>query len=224
MRILLLEDEAPIREVEAAYLRKAGFEVEEFSDGTAALQALSGGSFDLFLIDINVPGMNGLEVCKRLRAHTLAPIVLVTARSSDIDELIGLECGADDYIKKPFNPDILVARVRALLRHHGEKTLVFRTLSLDPATQTATKDGTPIRLTATQFKILHLLASTPGRIYTRGEIVDYAYGDPFDCAVLERTVDAHVKRMRKALDDSTSQPRYIHTAIGKGYFFKEDRA
>ena len=217
MHALILEDEASIREVEAVYLKKAGFVVAEVADGLEALRRSAEQRFDLFVIDVNVPGLSGLEVYKRLRQQTLAPIMMVTARSQDVDELIGLECGADDYIKKPFNPDVLVARANALLRRHGERELVLGPLTIDPQSRSVRKGDRAINLSSTQFNILYFLASHPGRVYSRSEIVDYAWGDPFDCDVLERTVDAHIKRLRKALEEGPAEPQLIQTVIGAGY-------
>ena len=217
MRILILEDEAAIREVESAYLGRAGFEVLEFSNGLDALKALPKEHVDLFILDINVPGLSGLEVCRRLRRHTLAPIILVTAKNSDLDELKGLEYGADDYLKKPFNPDILVARVNALLRRHAGKVVKVGDLLLEPAAQSLSKKGESIELSAIQFGILYLLTSQPGRVFSRGEIVDQVYGDPFDVSVLERTVDAHITRLRKRIEEDPSHPHYILTSVGRGY-------
>jgi len=216
MRIAVIEDEQAIREVEAAYLRRAGFEVAEYADGPSALRGLSTPA-DLFVLDINLPGMDGLEVCRRLRQHSLAPIILVTAKTADADELAGLEAGADDYLRKPFNPEVLVARAGALLRRHGQVAITLGPLAIDPETQTVRKEVADIPLTAIQFRMLYLFAQTPGRVYSRSEIVDRAWGDPFDCDVLERTVDAHVKRIRRLVEDDPTEPKLLLTVIGRGY-------
>jgi DNA-binding response OmpR family regulator len=221
MKILLLEDEKTIREGESAYLRAAGYEVIEAAAGDEALRLFGQYEIALCLLDLNVPKIDGVEVCKRIRRLSEVPIVMVTARSSEIDELIGLRCGADDYIKKPFSPEILLARAAILLRRHSEKSLERGGLVIDPGQRSVTKNGREVSLTTTQFNILYLLASKPGAVFTRGQIVDKAYGNPFDIAVLERTIDTHIRDIRRLIEDEPGEPWLLLTVIGYGYKFRQ---
>lgn len=221
MRILVVEDEASIREVETAYLTKAGYEISEAANGAEALALVAEAAFDAAVIDLNLPGIDGLEVCRTIRESSILPILIVTARGSDEDEVKGLEMGADDYIKKPFNPNVLVARVQALLRRHATKTLVVNDLVIDPAAMLVTKEGQEVSLTTTRFNLLLTLASQPGVVMSRDQLVDHIYSDPAGHFVYDRTIDAHVKALRKALGDDPHEPHYIETVIGAGYRFKE---
>jgi DNA-binding response OmpR family regulator len=221
MTILVVEDEPSIREVEIAYLSEAGYEVVAVSDGREALDAFQKHELDLAIIDLNLPGVSGLEVCKIIRETSALPILIVTARNSDEDEMKGFEIGADDYIKKPFNPNVLVARVQALLRRHGEtKQLQFNNLSIDPATMSVVKDNKPITLTTTRFNLLVALASQPNVVLSRAQLVDRIYSDPSSHFVYDRTIDAHIKALRKQIETDPHAPRYIETVIGAGYRFR----
>jgi DNA-binding response OmpR family regulator len=220
MAILIVEDEASIREFEVTYLRDAGHETIEASDGRGALEFFKEHQPELAIIDINLPGMNGLEVCKAIRATSAIPVLIVTARDNDEDEVKGLEMGADDYIRKPFNPNILVARVQALLRRHGTtKQLRFKGLTIDPETMSVVKDGTTIALTTTRFNLLMALASHPRAVLSREQLVDQIYSDPGEHFVYDRTIDAHVKALRQAIEADPKNPRFIDTVFGSGYRF-----
>lgn len=217
--ILIVEDEGTIREVIAAYLTRAGHATLEAADGEEALELFEKHKIDLVILDLNLPKLDGITVCKAIRAKSQVPIMMVTARIEEMDELIGLEIGADDYIKKPFSPNILVARAETLLRRLGDTALHIHGLEIDPSKMTVFKDGKELKLTTTQFNILYLLARNQGRVYTREEILERSTPDFLEKDVLWRTVDAHIKSIRKAIEDKPDSPRYILTVIGKGYKF-----
>lgn len=220
MKILVVEDEAAIREFEVTYLRSAGYETIEAVDGQAAIELFEGHAPDLAIVDINLPKMSGLDVCKAIRAHSTIPILIVTARDSDEDEVKGLSIGADDYVRKPFNPNVLVARVQALLRRHDSaKQLRFKGLVIDPETMSIIKDGEPMTLTTTRFNLLLALASHPRAVLSRAQLVDQIYGDPGEHFVYDRTVDAHIKFLRKVIEDDPKNPQFVETVFGGGYRF-----
>lgn len=221
MTVLVVEDEPSIREVEVAYLAEAGYKTAEAASGSVALEMVAQQTFDAAIIDLNLPGVDGLEVCRRIRESSTMPILIVTARGSDEDEVKGLEIGADDYIKKPFNPNVLVARVQTLLRRHATKALHINGIVINPETMTVTKDGKRVPLTTTRFNLLLALASRPNVVLSREQLVDHIYSDPAGHFVYDRTIDAHIKALRKALGDDPHDPRYIETVIGAGYRFKE---
>lgn len=221
MKILIVEDEASIREVQKAYLLRADFEVVEASDGERALELFKNQKFDLIVLDLNLPKSDGITICKEIRKRSNVPIIMVTARVEEIDEIIGLEIGADDYLKKPFSPNILVARVQNLLRRGESKTIQFDNLEIDPDKMRVIKDGKEIQLTTTQFNILYALAQAPGKVFTRDEIMDKSYEDFLAKDILDRTIDAHIKALRKAIEPEPKNPRYIQTVIGKGYKFND---
>lgn len=220
MEILVIEDEAAIREFEVTYLRDAGYQTIEAADGLAAVELFEKHKPDLAIIDINLPGMNGLEVCKAIRATSTMPILVVTALGGDEDEVKGLSMGADDYIKKPFNPNVLVARVGALLRRHDKtKQLRFKGLVINPETMSVMQDGTSITLTTTRFNLLLALASRPKIVLSRAQLVDQIYNDPGEHFVYDRTIDAHVKALRQAIETDPKNPQFIETVVGSGYRF-----
>lgn len=219
MNILIVEDEATIREVEAAYLKQAGYSILEAENGANALAMFELHHVDLVVLDINLPEVDGIEVCKKLREKSTVPIIMVTARIEDLDELISLEVGADDYIKKPFNPSILVARVRSMLRRVGDSKIERGSLIIDPEKMLVVINDTKIDLTTTEFNILYTLAKTPGKVYTRYEIIDKANSNGFEADIIDRTIDVHVKNLRKKIAATGDDTEYIQTVIGKGYRF-----
>lgn len=219
MTILIVEDEAPIREFEVTYLRDAGYRIIEAVDGQTTVELFEKHKPDLAIIDINLPKMNGLDVCKAIRTISAIPILIVTARDSDEDEVVGLTMGADDYIKKPFNPNVLVARVQALLRRHSTKQLQFKELIIDPETMSVTRDGESITLTTTRFNLLLALASHPKAVLSRAQLVDQIYSDPGEHFVYDRTIDAHIKALRQSIEVDPKHPRFIETVVGSGYRF-----
>ncbi len=218
--ILVVEDEPSIREVEVAYLARAGYATLEVADGQAAIDAFREYKPGLVLLDLSLPGRSGFEVCQSIRESSTVPILIVTARRDDQDEVRGLALGADDYIKKPFNPHVLIARVQALLRRHGTKEVHLDGLTIDPQTMTVTKDDKPLRLTTTRFNLLLALASQPGVVLSREQLMDRIYADPDEHHVYDRTIDAHIKELRRQLEDDPRRPRYIETVIGAGYRFR----
>lgn len=220
MTILVIEDEASIREFEVTYLRDAGYETIEAADGQMGIELFEEHKPDLAIIDINLPKVNGLDVCKTIREASTMPILIVTARDSDENEVEGLSMGADDYIKKPFNPNVLVARVQALLRRQdGTKRLHFKGLVIDPETMSVTHDDMPITLTTTRFNLLLALASHPRVVLSRAQLVDQIYSDPSSHFVYDRTIDAHIKSLRQLIERDPKHPQFIETVVGSGYRF-----
>lgn len=219
-RILIVEDEASIREVEKAYLERAGYKVEEASDGAEAIEKFKLNGYSLVILDLNLPKVDGVEVCREIRKTSRVPIIMLTARVEEFDEIIGLEIGADDYIKKPFSPNILVARVNSILRRFkDESEIQVGEIIINPERMEVKKGDQLLTLTTTQFNILFLLASHPGRVYTREQILEHLYLDLDSRYTMERTIDAHVKSIRKLLEDDPKTPKYVVTMIGKGYKF-----
>lgn len=220
--ILVVDDNPKIVEVLQAYLTAEGFEVVTASDGPGALAAAEARRPDLALLDIMLPGLDGLELTRRFQREYDLPVILVTARIDEIDRLIGLEVGADDYIGKPFSPREVVARVKAVLRRldrapasTGNPPLRAGKLVVDPDGRTVELAGAPIGLTRTEFDILATLVAHPGRVYSRMQLMEAAQGEAYEG--YERTIDAHVKNLRRKLDDDPKDPRYIQTIFGVGY-------
>lgn len=220
MKILLVEDEATIREFEVTYLRDAGYDVVEAPDGQAAIDLFEEQAPNLVILDINIPKRDGLDVCKTIRSVSAIPILMVTAKNGDEDEIVGLSMGADDYIKKPFNPNVLVARVTALLRRHETShPLRFRGLVIHPETMSVVRDDTVITLTTTRFNLLLALASHPNIVLSRAQLVDQIYADPSSHFVYDRTIDAHIKSLRQSIEINPKNPQFIETVFGSGYRF-----
>jgi DNA-binding response OmpR family regulator len=219
MAILVVEDEASIREFEVTYLRDAGYEVFEAADGQAALDMFEAHTPELIVLDVNLPKMSGFEVCKEIRSMSAVPILIVTARGGDDDEVRGLSMGADDYIKKPFNPNVLVARVQTLMRRHAVKELRFKGLTIDPRSMSIVRNGRKLDLTTTRFNLLFALASHSHTVLSRDQLVEQIYNDPGGHFVCDRTIDAHVKALRRYIETDPRNPEYIKTVIGSGYQF-----
>ncbi len=221
--ILLAEDEPALREAETAYLEKAGFSVIGCDSGAEALLVFEKQRIELVVLDINLPGLDGLEVAKRIREQSHVPIIMVTARKRDLDELIGFEYGADDYLKKPFNPHVLVARVQALLKRSGTKELHVPPFRINPDKLTLMKADQPIELTAMQFSLLYKLMERPGVVLTRAQLIDAAHAASYDAPeVFDRTIDAHIKALRQKIESDPAHPDYIQTVYGRGYRFAGD--
>jgi DNA-binding response OmpR family regulator len=223
MEILIVEDEVAIREVEVAYLGNAGYNTTEATDGQQAIDLFKLRGADLAVIDINLPRMNGLELCRQIREISLIPIIMVTAKSEDEDEIIGLDAGADDYIKKPFNPKVLVSRVQALLRRQSGLTLHFGDLAIEPEKMRVTVKEHEISLTTTQFNLLLALATHPDTVFSRTQLIERIYSDPLGHDIYDRTIDAHIKSLRRAIERDPAQPEFIKTVIGSGYTFRGNR-
>ena len=218
--ILVVDDEPEIVRVVRAYLEGAGFRVVIAFDGEEALYVARHEKPDLVVLDVLMPRMDGLDFTRRIRRERDVPIIMLTARAEETDRIVGLELGADDYVTKPFSPREVVARVRAVLRRAQalpEPTPVLHVgpLALDRATHTVTVSGRPVDLTPTEFGILETLMTTPGRVFTRGELLEAVQGIAFEA--YERTVDVHVKNLRRKLEPDPAQPRYILTVRGAGY-------
>ncbi len=219
-KILVVDDEARIVKLVRSYLEQAGFAVVEAGDGQTALIQARREKPDLVVLDLGLPGIDGLEVARILRRERDTPIIMLTARVEDTDKIVGLELGADDYVTKPFNPRELVARVRAVLRRSSAapaapEILRAGGLVLDIGGHQATLDGRPLDLTPTEFDLLAVFLQNPGRAFTRLELLDRVQGEAYEG--YERTIDAHVKNLRAKLGDNPRQPRYIQTVFGVGY-------
>ena len=217
--ILIVEDEKKLAAVMADYLQQADFNVFCLEDGSAVLPWVREHKPDLILLDLMLPGKGGLDICKEVRAFSSLPIIMTTARVEEIDRLIGLELGADDYICKPFSPREVVARVKAVLRRTGEGTTIRATdLILDESRYLATLHGLDLNLTAVEFKLLQFLAANPGRIYGRETLMDHIYPD--DRVVADRTIDSHIKKLRKKISAVSPDDELIHSVYGVGYKFE----
>ncbi|MEU8301769.1 response regulator transcription factor [Micromonospora sp. NPDC048909] len=218
-RVLLVEDDASIREVTALGLRRAGFRVDTAVDGRAALAAWRAQPVDLIVLDVMLPGLDGLEVCREVRRSSPVPILMLTARTDIIDVVVGLECGADDYLRKPFDLPELIARVRAVLRRATapaeRNTLTVGDLEIDPASFVVRKDGRELPLTATEFRLLLELARRPGQVFTREILLDRVWNHSY--LGDSRLVDVAVQRLRAKVEEDPAHPRLIRTVRGAGY-------
>jgi DNA-binding response OmpR family regulator len=220
--ILVVDDEPQIVKVLRGYLEKAGYRVLTAGDGPQALAQSKREKPDLVLLDLNLPGADGLDVASRLRATGNVPIIMVTARVEETDRLVGLEVGADDYITKPFSPREVVARVRAVLRRASAQPAApamirAADIEIDVTRHTVARGGELLDLTPTEFAVLATLAQEPGRTFTRLQLLEAAQGETFEG--YERTVDAHIKNLRAKLERNPKQPEYILTVFGVGYKF-----
>jgi len=223
--ILLVDDELKIVKTVRAYLENAGFRVVTAGDGQAALTAYRHEKPALVVLDLGLPGLDGLDVARTLRKDSNVPLIMLTARVDETDRLIGLELGADDYVTKPFSPREVVARVRAVLRRAGAERepaalpIVAGEVTIDLERRQVTVGERTVELTPTEFDLLVVLARHPGRVFTRLELLDRVQGYAFEG--YERTVDAHVKNLRQKIEPDPRQPRYLLTVFGVGYKFGE---
>jgi two-component system alkaline phosphatase synthesis response regulator PhoP len=223
--ILVVDDEPKIVKLARDYLERGGFRVLSAEDGTTALAAARRDRPDLVVLDLNLPGMDGLDVCRALRRESDVPIIMLTARVEEADRLIGLELGADDYITKPFSPRELVARVRVVLRRlqggvHQPGLIRAGDLEIDLKGHGVTRAGEPLHLTRTQFNLLAILAQHPGQTFTRAQLLDRLHGVAE--AGFDRSVDAHIKNLRRKLEPDPGEPRYVLTVYGIGYKFTDE--
>jgi DNA-binding response OmpR family regulator len=218
-RVLVVEDDPKTRSTLVLYLEHAGFLVTEAADGRTALAVAAQERPDLVVLDRMLPGLDGLEVCRRLRADAPLPVIFLTARATEDDRLEGLDLGADDYVVKPFSPKELVARVRAVLRRAPgaglPEALTVGDLTLDPARGVAVVAGREAKLTGREFRLLAALARAAGRVLSREELVARAFGDDYDG--FDRTVDVHVANLRRKIEDDPSTPTRVVTVFGLGY-------
>jgi len=222
-RILVVDDEPELRRMLRRYLEADGFEVAEAADGEGVLTRLRGSPADLIILDVGLPGKDGFEVLRTIRGESEVPVIMLTARAEEIDRVVGLTVGADDYVAKPFSPRELVARVRAVLRRGrmdragAGETLGFEGITLDLARREVHRDGVPVEVSTLEFDLLAALASAPGRVFTRAQLLERVWG--WDYFGAERVVDVHIGNLRKALADDASDPRFIGTVRGVGYRF-----
>jgi two-component system alkaline phosphatase synthesis response regulator PhoP len=224
-KILVVDDEASIVSSVRAYLEREGYTVYTAADGPSAVKAARAFAPGLVILDIMLPGMDGLEVLRRLRQDSEVYVLMLTAKSEELDKIVGLTVGADDYLTKPFSPRELVARVKAILRRGRataaeEPALDFRRLRIDPGAHQAWKDGIPIELTAIEFSLLLALARHRGRVLSREQIIEQVWG--YDYYGDERVVDVHMGRLRRKIEDDPENPSILVTVRGAGYRFEEE--
>ncbi|MCM0675433.1 response regulator transcription factor [Micromonospora phytophila] len=224
-RVLVVEDEESFSDALSYMLRKEGFEVSVAATGTSALTEFDRTGADIVLLDLMLPEMSGTEVCRQLRQRSHVPIIMVTARDSEIDKVVGLEIGADDYVTKPYSPRELVARIRAVLRRKsaeaaesGAPTLAAGPVRMDIERHVVTVDGAAVQLPLKEFELLELLLRNAGRVLTRGQLIDRVWGA--DYVGDTKTLDVHVKRLRSKIEPEPSAPRFIVTVRGLGYKFE----
>jgi DNA-binding response OmpR family regulator len=224
-RILVVDDETNLRHTVGYALRREGYEVASAEDGEKALELFRSSRPDLVVLDVMLPRMDGLAVCRAIRRESDVPVIMLTARDTELDTVVGLEVGADDYLTKPFSMVELVARIRAMLRRaaprHGTapERVELRGLSIDVARRRVTVEGTEVELKPREFDLLAHLAGSPGRVFTREQLLASVWG--LDYSGDPRTVDTHVKTIRERLSDEAERPRWIETVRGVGYRFRE---
>jgi two-component system, OmpR family, alkaline phosphatase synthesis response regulator PhoP len=222
--VLVVEDEIEIARVVRDYLRNAGFEVIVVGDGGSAVASVRSAKPDLLVLDLGLPGRDGLDVAREIRRWSDTPIVMLTARGDETDRVVGLEIGADDYVVKPFSPKELVARVRAVLRRtrtaaRGDEIVRAGDVEIDTAKMRVSVGGTQVDLTPTEFQLLATLAREPGRVFTRSQLLDAVHGVAIES--YERAIDAHVKNIRRKIEPTPGSPRYVETVHGVGYRFAD---
>jgi two-component system, OmpR family, response regulator ResD len=221
-RVLVVDDEPIVRDVVVRYLTRAGFETTEAGDGEEARALLEQARPDVVVLDVMLPGIDGLELCRWIRGRSAVPVILLTARGDESDRVAGLDLGADDYVTKPFSPRELAARVRAVLRRAEAPStptqrIAFGDLALDAEKREVVRAGRELRLTAREFDLLWFLATHPRRVFSRDELMSRIWG--YEAAFDTGTVTVHVRRLREKIEDSPSQPRYLQTVWGVGYRF-----
>jgi DNA-binding response OmpR family regulator len=220
-RVLVVDDDVKTVELVTLYLNRDGYRVITAYDGVEALRLARESRPNLIVLDLMLPGIDGLEVCRTLRNESDVPIIMLTAKTTDQDKLIGLGLGADDYVTKPFSPRELAARVRTVLRRlpgeRGPEKIEYGTLTLDFLEREAFLAGRPLNLTKVEFKLLGVLVKEPGRVFSRGELIEKALG--YDFEGFDRTIDVHILNLRRKLEPDPRQPKYIKTVYGGGYKF-----
>jgi DNA-binding response OmpR family regulator len=219
--VLVVDDEPIVRDVVVRYLQRDGFETIEAGDGDAARAILLGARPDLVVLDVMLPGTDGLELCRWIRGRSELPVILLTARGEESDRIVGLELGADDYVTKPFSPRELAVRVRTVLRRAGrrggseEERIGFGEIELDAAAREVTRAGQPLRLTAKEFDLLWFMARNPGRVFSRDQLMSGVWG--YASALDTGTVTVHIRRLREKIEHDPSNPRHLQTVWGVGY-------
>ena len=229
-KILVVDDEAVLVKGIRFNLQQEGYQVETGSDGEQAVELAREGSFDLIILDLMMPKIDGLQACMRIREFSDVPIIMLTAKSEDSDKLMGFACGADDYVTKPFNILELKARVRALLRRTAAAAakqqeagdLTVGHIRMDPAERSAWKDGAQVELTAKEFDLMELLMRNPGRVYSRENLLNVVWG--YEYVGDYRTVDVHIRRLREKLELDPANPEYIRTKWGVGYYLSSQKS
>ena len=224
-KVLIVEDEVKIARLVRDYLRQAGFDVVEATDGPSGLAMARSEKPDMIVLDLGLPGMDGLDVTRQLRATSSVPIIMLTARTEESDRIVGLELGADDYVDKPFSPKELVARIRAVMRRAdatlgGGEAVTVGDLSIDIPKRRVTVAGEVIDLTTTEFDLLLTMARQPGRIYTRAQLLDAMHGVSFES--YERSIDAHIKNLRRKIEPDPNRPTRILPVYGVGYKYADE--
>jgi len=224
LRVLCIDDDSRLYELLASYLGPNGVTLVHAADGRQGLAALEGGVFDAVLLDVMMPGMDGIEVCRRIRARSQIPIIMLTAKGDETDRVVGLEIGADDYVPKPFSPRELLARLRAVLRRSApeatQSVLTIGDIAVEVASREVRVSGQMVELTGVEFDILVALARRPGRVVPRDTLLSQAGRQ--DVSVSDRTVDVHVSHLRRKLGDDPRSPRIIKTVRGVGYVLTRD--
>jgi DNA-binding response OmpR family regulator len=222
--VLVVDDEPIVREVVVRYLEREGYRALEAGDGDAARELIERDPPNLVVLDLMLPGTDGLTLCRWIRSRSELPVIMLTARGEEADRIVGLEIGADDYVTKPFSPRELAARVRTVLRRAApselaDATLTFGDLRIDASTREVTRGETPLRLTAKEFDLLWFLASHPRRVFSRSQLMHRVWG--YEAALDTGTVTVHVRRLREKIEDDPSRPRHLETVWGVGYRFVE---
>jgi DNA-binding response OmpR family regulator len=224
--VLIIDDERELRTMLSSYLKKEGFETLEAADGPQGLEFATKAEPDLIILDVGLPGIDGFEVLRRLRQRSDVPVIMLTARSEEMDRVVGLTVGADDYVTKPFSPREVSARITAILRRSSmatrsgedeEQALRFEGLIIDSAKREVVCDGQPVEVSTLEFDLLVALASSPGRVFSRQQLMEKVWG--WDYFGVDRVVDVHMVNIRKALGDDPAHPRFIGTVRGVGYKF-----
>jgi len=223
--VLLIDDDKKFCELLKTYLGNHGFSVVPAHTSHDGIRQLRNHPYDIVLLDVMLPDGDGLDVCRRIRAESAVPILMLTARGADEDKIIGLELGADDYLAKPFNPRELVARIKAVLRRKGASSwnaelqmIEFAGFSLNPSDQKVIVQSREVELTSAEFRLLKILASNPGRVFTRERLMDLVQGRDFDG--VDRSIDVHISRIRSKIESDPKNPRWIQTVWGTGYRFQ----
>ncbi|MDF1596339.1 MAG: response regulator transcription factor [Acidimicrobiia bacterium] len=229
-RVLIIDDERELRTMLSSYLQAEGFETLEAADGQQGLESATKTEPDLIVLDVGLPGIDGFEVLRRLRQRSDVPVIMLTARAEEMDRVVGLTVGADDYVTKPFSPREVSARITAILRRSSmamrslddaEPVLRFEGLTIDPARREVVRDGIPVEISTLEFDLLAALATSPGRVFSREQLMEKVWG--WDYFGVDRVVDVHVVNIRKALGDDPAHPRFVGTVRGVGYKFVGDR-
>jgi two-component system, OmpR family, response regulator ResD len=220
--VLVVDDEPIVREVVVRYLEREGYRTLEAADGLRAKELVERHSPGLVVLDLMLPGTDGLALCRWIRARSGLPVIMLTARGEEADRIVGLELGADDYVTKPFSPRELVARVRSVLRRAesdgaAAEALAYEGLELDPSSREVRRSGEPLQLTAKEFDLLHFLASHPSHVFSREQLMARVWG--YSAALDTGTVTVHIRRLREKVEDDPSRPRFLQTVWGVGYRF-----